>query len=50
MTLQAHFEENSFEQNRADGWKKLKPNAVPTVFSFRRKLLIPFFRVLVHRI
>ncbi|XP_075743870.1 uncharacterized protein LOC142802727 isoform X2 [Rhipicephalus microplus] len=32
---QAHFEENSFEQNRADGWKKLKPNAVPTVFSFR---------------
>ncbi|XP_077550820.1 uncharacterized protein LOC144164188 [Haemaphysalis longicornis] len=32
---QAHFEEDSFEQNRADGWKKLKPNAVPTVFSFR---------------
>ncbi|XP_075534045.1 uncharacterized protein LOC142567761 [Dermacentor variabilis] len=31
----AHFEEDSFEQNRADGWKKLKPNAVPTVFSFR---------------
>ncbi|KAL3198376.1 hypothetical protein MRX96_014204 [Rhipicephalus microplus] len=35
MTLQAHFEENSFEQNGADGWKKLKPNAMPTVFSFR---------------
>ncbi|XP_077523813.1 THAP domain-containing protein 11-like [Amblyomma americanum] len=31
----AHFEENNFEQNRADGWKKLKPNAVPTVFPFR---------------
>ncbi|XP_077495467.1 uncharacterized protein LOC144106499 [Amblyomma americanum] len=25
----------SFEQNRADGWKKLKPNAVPTVLPFR---------------
>ncbi|XP_077490812.1 uncharacterized protein LOC144101512 [Amblyomma americanum] len=33
--MQAHFEESCFEQNRADGWKKLKPNAVPTVFSFR---------------
>ncbi|KAK8765451.1 hypothetical protein V5799_031941 [Amblyomma americanum] len=31
----AHFEDKSFEQNRADGWKKLKPNAVPTVFPFR---------------
>lgn len=28
----AHFVESSFEQHRADGWKKLKPNAVPTVF------------------
>ncbi|KAH7970941.1 hypothetical protein HPB49_016927 [Dermacentor silvarum] len=31
----AHFEEDSFEQNRADGWKKLKPNAVPTLFPPR---------------
>nr|XP_054929134.1 THAP domain-containing protein 11-like [Dermacentor andersoni] len=31
----AHFEASSFEQNRADGWKKLKPNAVPTVFPFK---------------
>lgn len=31
----AHFEDHFFEQNRADGWKKLKPNAVPTLFSFR---------------
>ncbi|XP_072144057.1 uncharacterized protein [Dermacentor andersoni] len=31
----AHFEESAFEQNRADDWKKLKPNAVPTLFSFR---------------
>ncbi|KAH7936117.1 hypothetical protein HPB52_018504 [Rhipicephalus sanguineus] len=28
----AHFVEESFEQHRADGWKKLKPNAVPTLF------------------
>lgn len=28
----AHFVESSFEQHRADGWRKLKPNAVPTVF------------------
>ncbi|CAL1290654.1 unnamed protein product [Larinioides sclopetarius] len=27
-----HFEENQFELHRQDGWKKLKPNAVPTVF------------------
>ncbi|KAH7949092.1 hypothetical protein HPB49_005101 [Dermacentor silvarum] len=30
-----HFEESAFEQNPADGWKKLKPNAVPTIFSVR---------------
>ncbi|XP_075556974.1 uncharacterized protein LOC142589075 [Dermacentor variabilis] len=28
----AHFEDDSFEQKRADGWKKLKPNAVPKLF------------------
>uniref|UniRef100_A0A6M2CYT7 THAP-type domain-containing protein n=1 Tax=Rhipicephalus microplus TaxID=6941 RepID=A0A6M2CYT7_RHIMP len=27
-----HFLEESFEQHRADGWRKLKPNAVPTLF------------------
>ncbi|KAH6921221.1 hypothetical protein HPB50_027790 [Hyalomma asiaticum] len=31
----AHFEPSNYEQNRADGWKKLKPNAVPTLFTFR---------------
>lgn len=31
----AHFVESSFEQHRADGWKKLKPNAVPTVLLSR---------------
>ncbi|KAH7931530.1 hypothetical protein HPB51_029820 [Rhipicephalus microplus] len=31
----AHFEENNYEQHRADGWKKLKPNAVPTLFTFK---------------
>ncbi|KAK8769035.1 hypothetical protein V5799_014501 [Amblyomma americanum] len=35
MCADAHFEESCFEQNRADGWKKLKPNAVLTVFPFR---------------
>ncbi|GFW60047.1 hypothetical protein TNCV_4865021 [Trichonephila clavipes] len=27
-----HFEENQFELHRQDGWRKLKPNAIPTVF------------------
>lgn len=31
----AHFDESSFEQRRADGWKKLKPNAVPTIFAYK---------------
>ncbi|KAL1469361.1 hypothetical protein MTO96_005056 [Rhipicephalus appendiculatus] len=29
--ISAHFVEESFGQHRADGWKKLKPNAVPTI-------------------
>jgi len=29
-----HFEESQFEQHRKDGFKKLKPNAVPTLFNF----------------
>ncbi|XP_050066515.1 THAP domain-containing protein 2-like [Aphis gossypii] len=28
-----HFEPSQFEKNCADGWKKLKPNAVPTLFN-----------------
>ncbi|XP_040073663.1 zinc finger protein OZF-like isoform X2 [Ixodes scapularis] len=32
----AHFEPSAFEERRADGWQKLKPNAIPTLFSFRR--------------
>ncbi|KAG0431525.1 hypothetical protein HPB47_021697, partial [Ixodes persulcatus] len=28
----AHFEESAFEQNRIDGWKKLKQTAIPTIF------------------
>ncbi|XP_034944261.1 uncharacterized protein [Chelonus insularis] len=27
-----HFDDSQFEQNRQDGWRKLKPNAVPTIF------------------
>uniref|UniRef100_A0A0K8RA61 Putative 52 kDa repressor of the inhibitor of the protein kin n=1 Tax=Ixodes ricinus TaxID=34613 RepID=A0A0K8RA61_IXORI len=29
---EAHFEESAFEQNRIDGWKKLKQTAIPTIF------------------
>ncbi|KAL1513842.1 hypothetical protein ABEB36_000081 [Hypothenemus hampei] len=28
-----HFEDSQFEEHRADNWKKLKPNAVPTLFN-----------------
>ncbi|XP_077521077.1 uncharacterized protein LOC144132496 [Amblyomma americanum] len=31
----AHFEDNCYENHRADGRKLLKSNAVPTIFSFR---------------
>ncbi|XP_049272062.1 uncharacterized protein LOC125758668 [Rhipicephalus sanguineus] len=32
---EAHFEDTSFEQRRQDGLKKLRPDAIPTLFSFR---------------
>ncbi|XP_064462553.1 uncharacterized protein LOC135373252 [Ornithodoros turicata] len=32
---EAHFEADQFELNRQDAWRKLKPNAVPTIFSFK---------------
>ena len=28
-----HFDCSQFEEHRQDGWRKLKPNAVPTLFS-----------------
>ena len=31
--LQVHFEESQFEQYRKDGKRKLKPNAIPTLFD-----------------
>ncbi|KAH7940663.1 hypothetical protein HPB49_003365 [Dermacentor silvarum] len=31
----AHFEDASFEENRLDGFKKLRPDAVPTLFPYR---------------
>ncbi|XP_005986332.1 52 kDa repressor of the inhibitor of the protein kinase isoform X1 [Latimeria chalumnae] len=31
---QMHFEEDQYEQRRADGKKKLRPNAIPTIFAF----------------
>ncbi|KAH7932843.1 hypothetical protein HPB49_003350 [Dermacentor silvarum] len=34
-TSMAHFEDSSFEQKRQDGLKKLRPDAVPTVFALR---------------
>jgi hypothetical protein len=30
---EVHFEESQFEPNRTDGWRKLKPNAIPTIFA-----------------
>lgn len=30
---EVHFEPSQFENNRQDGWKKLRPNAVPTIFD-----------------
>ncbi|XP_035223754.1 uncharacterized protein LOC118196407 isoform X5 [Stegodyphus dumicola] len=33
LNMQVHFEENQFECSRQDGRKKLKPNAVPTLFT-----------------
>jgi hypothetical protein len=33
--LQEHFEESQFEANRADGTKLLRPDAIPTVFSYQ---------------
>uniref|UniRef100_H2YZK7 THAP-type domain-containing protein n=1 Tax=Ciona savignyi TaxID=51511 RepID=H2YZK7_CIOSA len=29
-----HFSPDQYEQNRADGLKKLKPNAIPTLFQY----------------
>jgi hypothetical protein len=31
--IQAHFDESQFEKHRQDGWKKLRPDAVPTIFT-----------------
>jgi hypothetical protein len=33
LKFQLHFEDTEFEQHRADGWRKLKNNAVPTLLS-----------------
>lgn len=33
LFTQHHFEESQFETRRQDGWRKLKPNAIPTVFD-----------------
>ncbi|XP_018392406.1 PREDICTED: THAP domain-containing protein 4-like [Cyphomyrmex costatus] len=30
---EVHFEDSQFEAHRIDGWRKLKPNAVPTLFD-----------------
>lgn len=29
-----HFEPSQYEQRRVDGWKKLKQNAIPTLFAY----------------
>ncbi|XP_011143209.1 uncharacterized protein LOC105185417 isoform X2 [Harpegnathos saltator] len=28
-----HFDDSQFENRRQDGWRKLKPNAIPTIFG-----------------
>ncbi|KAK3895316.1 hypothetical protein Pcinc_000961 [Petrolisthes cinctipes] len=33
VLCQDHFEADQFEANRKDGWRKLKQNAVPTIFN-----------------
>ncbi|XP_039298862.1 uncharacterized protein LOC111048219 isoform X2 [Nilaparvata lugens] len=33
MRIKDHFEENQWELHRADEWRKLKPNAIPTLFN-----------------
>ncbi|KAK8774475.1 hypothetical protein V5799_011008 [Amblyomma americanum] len=42
----AHFEECNFEQHRADGVKKLKPNAFPTLFLSRSEHAAQKFRTM----
>lgn len=34
---EAHFEPSQFEQGRQDGWKKLKANAIPTIFAYNQE-------------
>lgn len=45
-SLQGHSEAHAFKQNQADGWKKLKANAVPTVFEFKFNYLSLIFILL----
>lgn len=33
VIFKVHFENNQWETRRLDGWIKLKPNAVPTIFD-----------------
>ncbi|KYQ56086.1 40S ribosomal protein S13 [Trachymyrmex zeteki] len=36
--FQIHFKSSQFEQNRQDGLRKLKPNAVPTLFDVPKRI------------
>ncbi|RLU18372.1 hypothetical protein DMN91_008729 [Ooceraea biroi] len=42
-----HFTPDQYEQNRIDGRRKLKPNAVPSIFRHRNRKS-PVDRDLVH--
>ncbi|XP_034942000.1 uncharacterized protein [Chelonus insularis] len=35
-----HFDDSQFENARQDGWRKLKPNAIPTIFCKEEKIVI----------
>lgn len=37
MSSQLHFNEGQFEHHRVDKKRKLKPNAIPTVFAYKLK-------------
>lgn len=36
LTAQDHFEESQYESRRMDNLRKLKPNAIPTKFHFKK--------------
>ncbi|XP_061880766.1 zinc finger protein 2-like isoform X1 [Entelurus aequoreus] len=44
-----HFDETQYEQRRVDGLKKLRTNAVPTLFAFSTMIVLPTRHRRTHR-